>query len=303
MFLDDLILLEDETLLADFLRARCGITADVKPSMLDETKPSRCIFASVCAARNRDKATECLCDAEWSHGDRPDEGWDFVPLGNSGKAICASEVVNRDCLAEIDLVLLLATMSLRCRVCEAVEHMTSALWCSGEVLQKGLALAWRDGRVGSMNDQASEILEALGVDLMDDRIVEVQHPKLNVMLRADDQTTDTLWTLDRRPIIATVASLPKNDRGMPDRLIVFHNPSLRNVPEKHVLKAVFELTNAEAGLAHALGEGKSVAEYVEERGLKKSYGDTLAKRVLAKSGARDRAQLTHAIISLTKIAN
>lgn len=84
--------------------------------------------------------------------------------------------------------------------------------------------------------------------------------------------------------------------GTARALAVFHDPAVRARLSPELLMKLHALTPAEAALASALTEGRSLAEFAEARGCSEETARTHLKRVLEKTDTHRQAELVGVLL-------
>jgi DNA-binding CsgD family transcriptional regulator len=109
----------------------------------------------------------------------------------------------------------------------------------------------------------------------------------------------------RRPLNVFVMPIPRErnvfslDLGapIPSALVIVTDPETVLLPPATILQRLYGLTPAEAGLASALGAGKSLQEYADEAQVTSETARWRLKQVLAKTDTHRQAELVRLLLA------
>lgn len=200
-------------------------------------------------------------------------------------------------VTERDLELLQVAMRLRGTEPGARKADRLLIWKAGELGGLCLALLGEGAKIEDMDPRTARLLAELGVTLVDDRPAgSVNATALRDMLEMPGEGTLILTRPDRTAVISELHLIPAGSQCAPQRLLVLRDPASGWRPSREILRDIFGLTNAESAFAHAMIAHASLNRYAKSRGLKRSYVDTLAKRVMAKCSVSTRPELIQKLI-------
>lgn len=108
----------------------------------------------------------------------------------------------------------------------------------------------------------------------------------------------------RSPLVVTVAPLRAHDplsRERPVLTVFVVDPDVRRVTAERVLREAYELTEAEARLALALGEGASLMNIAARTGQATATLRTHLKKIFDKTGTCRQSELVRLVLLLSSI--
>jgi DNA-binding NarL/FixJ family response regulator len=100
-----------------------------------------------------------------------------------------------------------------------------------------------------------------------------------------------------RPLSVVVAPLPSQDASHPVAVLLISAPELQKLPSVETVSRLFDLTDAEARLAIALGEGHNIEDAAAMMGITVSSARTYLKRVFSKTDVSRQAELVRLILA------
>jgi DNA-binding CsgD family transcriptional regulator/PAS domain-containing protein len=151
----------------------------------------------------------------------------------------------------------------------------------------------RDGLLTSNN--ALQVAARVGQARLDEAIARAADPTAPVgtMLRLSRSSSATEWILLVAPFDSSAAQL-----GARRVLCLIRDPDRDLTPRQWQLTRAFGLTAAEARVAAAIAQGKSLEMIAEEFGVSRNTVRNQTQQVLGKTGATRQAQLVRLLLSL-----
>ncbi len=106
-------------------------------------------------------------------------------------------------------------------------------------------------------------------------------------------------TRDRedRPLSVVIAPLPTTAEAPPVAVLLISDPERQTMPTAETIGRLFDLTDAEARLTLALGEGRRIEDAAEKLGITLSSARTYLKRIFNKTGITRQAELVRLVLA------
>src|ERR1700761_8433076 len=100
-----------------------------------------------------------------------------------------------------------------------------------------------------------------------------------------------------RPLSVVVAPLPASGLGQKVAVLLVSAPERQKLPSAETVSLLFELTDAEARLAIALGEGHRIEDAADLMGITVSSARTYLKRIFSKTDVTRQAELVRLLLA------
>jgi DNA-binding NarL/FixJ family response regulator len=100
-----------------------------------------------------------------------------------------------------------------------------------------------------------------------------------------------------RPLSVVVAPLPASGLGSKVAVLLVSAPERQKMPSPETVSRLFDLTDAEARLAIALGEGHRIEDAAELMGITGSSARTYLKRIFSKTDVTRQAELVRLLLA------
>ncbi len=127
------------------------------------------------------------------------------------------------------------------------------------------------------------------------------HNLIRLCVEAEEETLVRALSISRddaeRPLSVVVAPLPAEHANGRVAVLLINDPASQSLPSVDTVSKLFDLTEAEARLALALGEGQRIEDAAESLGITLNSARTYLKRIFSKTDVTRQAELVRLILA------
>jgi len=177
-------------------------------------------------------------------------------------------------------------------------------------LPTGVVVVDEESKVVFTNKQGAEFLGSRdGLSIGSNDLVRTNKPKesaelarlIKISIEGGENSVPHALSVSRedsdRPLSVVVAPLPAGGSGQKVAVLLVSAPERQKLPSAETVSRLFDLTDAEARLAVALGEGHRIEDAADLMGITVSSARTYLKRIFFKTDVTRQAELVRLLLA------
>lgn len=183
-------------------------------------------------------------------------------------------------------------------------------------LPTGVVVVDEETKVVFTNKQGAEFLASRdGLSIGTNGLVRTNKPKestelarlIKISIDGGEHSVPHALSVSRedsdRPLSVVVAPLPAGGLGNKVAVLLVSAPERQKLPSAETVSRLFDLTDAEARLAVALGEGHRIEDAADLMGITVSSARTYLKRIFSKTDVTRQAELVRLLLAAPVLAD